>query len=166
MDKSNFIEPIYTTEHPNIPIELGQHQVILHTPEGKIVEDAAFTLRLLPSPRTLVHLRTSSSLSPGMITSVETPGLSSHISVPPTSVIIDGSGTQLTLSPSPDRTEWFLSGTTPRVREVVFHVLNFFDFHGGKRNFTLRSDSTLRLLSGMVLVGDGWRVTIHSLPGT
>jgi hypothetical protein len=112
------------------------------------------------------------------ITGVELPALSARFQVLPPQVTISGSGTHITLHPNPDRIELFRAPPTG-LRQVIFHVLNFYDFHDGKADLILRTDTSLSRLGSVlrtdtsltrlgciVLQADGWRVTMHALQET
>jgi hypothetical protein len=80
-------------------------------------------------------------------------------------VTIDHSGTHLTLRPNPNRIELFREGAN-KLRTVIFHVLNFYDFQEGKNDLILRTDASIRSVGCIVLEGRGWRVTIQAIPET
>lgn len=160
------IQPIYRTASANAAVELGTHRVILlHGNRLGAHGEAAFSLRMLPSPRLTGAMQVPGYIQTDDITAVEIPAFSSQFTTLAPNVTIDGSGTHLTLRPNPDRIELFRDGSD-KLRTVIFHVLNFYDFHQGKSDLILRTDTSIRSLGCIVLEGGGWRVTVQALPET
>jgi hypothetical protein len=161
------IEPIYRTTSTNSPVELGTHRITLlcgdqRGPEG----DAVFSLRLSPSPRLVCSMQIPTHLPTGnVITGADIPALSTRFPTLPPDVTVSSAGTHIALHPNPDRIEVFRTKLN-KLREVIFHVINFYDFHQGKSDLIVATGTSVRRLGRILLESAGWRVTIHALPET
>jgi hypothetical protein len=166
MDTPVQIDPIYTTMTANSPIELGTYRVTLLQGDQRGPEsDGDFSLRLSPSPRLMCAMHFSSYIPADQITAAEIPGLSARFATLPPDVTYTPSGTDLTLHPNPHRIEIFRANSS-KLKEVTFHVMNFYNFHHGNKDFILQTDTSVRRLGRVLLQEAGWRLTIHALPET
>ena len=170
------VEPIYRTVSPNVPVELGTHRIILLNGDQRGTQgDASFTLRMSPAPRLVgsMHvpeapssddiMRAMGDRAANKIT-VEIPALSARFSILPPQTVINSSGTHITLHPTPEHIEIFRTRPA-KLREVVFHIVNFKNFRGSK-NDILISPTSPRRIGRVVLKLNGWRVTIQALQET
>jgi hypothetical protein len=159
------VEPVYRTMSANSPIALGTYRVTLlrgdrRGPEG----DATFSLRLSPSPRPVCAMHFPSHIRTEEITAAEIPALSARFAIlRPPDVTYNNSGTALILRPS--RIELFQTNSA-KLREVIFHVINFHNFHPGKNTLMLDTVTSKTVLARVLLQASGWRVTIQALPET
>ena len=167
MPSPTAIEPIYRTTSTNSSVELGIHRITLlygdqRGPEG----DAVFSLRLSPSPRLVCSMQIPTYVPTGkVITAADIPALSTRFPTLPPDLTVSSAGTHIALHPNPDRIEVFRTKLN-KLREVIFHVINFYDFHQGKTDLIVATDTSVRRLGRILLKSAGWRVTIHALPET
>jgi hypothetical protein len=52
------------------------------------------------------------------------------------------------------------------MREIIFHLINFYDFMEGREDVLVRDDSYHGRLSKITLEGAGWHVVVQALPST
>jgi hypothetical protein len=160
------IEPIYRTNSPNSPIALGTHRVTLRHGDGVGESaDANFVLRLSPYPRLAVSMRLPSSARTDGITAAEIPALRARFSVLPPTQLPAIAGPTLSLHPNPDRIEIFRA-RFKRIRKVVFHVVNFYDFDLSEHYSVFSTKTVITRLDRVLLTHGSWRVSIQALPET
>jgi hypothetical protein len=158
------IEPTYKSISPNGLIELGTHRAtLLYGANRGSQGDVSFALRLSPTPRLVGSLHLADYPSTDNITAVELPALSVRFRILTPKVTITGSGTDMVLHPNPEHIEFCLRKPT-KLRKVIFQVVNFDDFMGGKNDLTIRTDTVQRRIGRITLSWDGWRITIQAVP--
>lgn len=76
-----------------------------------------------------------------------------------------GYGLRSTLSPRREPVDIRYS-QTPKMREIIFHVINFYDFMEGREDLVVSDTSYHGRLSKITLRGGGWHVVVQALPST
>ena len=151
------IDPIYDIQGTN-DIDLGTHTVSFWSNGKRTADDVSFTMAFGATLRLVGKLRNAPFIYLDKNTDIEIPSLLGRFR--PVAY-----GTCIELSPRSEPVD-ICYCSVPKMREIVFHLVNFYDFTEGRLDLLVRNNRYRGRFSRITLQGGGWDIVVHPLPST
>jgi len=169
----NAVRPVYGVEQQTSTISLSKEKVRLYLDDSTVEGDGEILVRLIPHPRLEVraeYRHIAFSLALGKMEKCEI--VDRRLEVPgfATKVNMKTSGTSEEMT---SNLTWCVSrepivskgDDTTKLKAVVFHLVNFPNFHGA-RSSTLKEENRSYRINHIDLLGKEWKITLNSLCST